>query len=135
MSHLGYADAFGQLGATLHNVQWSVCAENGDGDLVLSCWDHRFGKSMDGKIRYTDDLDRWRGPGNAELRACLARAFEVGQTVRAVIAKADEPVSVETGADASKIKKTFSVKEDWYGNVTEFDGTHVVIEFKLGYAR
>jgi hypothetical protein len=132
MSDLQYAEAFQKLGAKLHNVQWSVCAVNARGELVVSCWDHLFGKPQNGAIRYADDLDRWGGPGNAELRRCLKHAFESKQTIRAVIAKADDAASIDAGADASKVKKTFSVKDDWYGNVVEFDGRNVAIEFRRG---
>src|SRR4051794_8324606 len=106
MEELKYAEAFGKLGAKLHNVQWSVCAENADGELVVSCWDHRFGKSEGGTIRYSDDLDRWGGPGNAELRRCLKHAFEAKQTIRAVIAKAEDTRSIDSGVNASSVKKT-----------------------------
>ena len=33
MSDLNFAEAFRRFGAKLHNVQWSVCAENDDGEL------------------------------------------------------------------------------------------------------
>jgi hypothetical protein len=130
VEELKYAEAFGKFGAKLHNVQWSVCAENAAGELVVSCWDHRFGKSEAGAIRYSDDLDRWGGPGNAEVRRRLKHAFESKQTIRAVIATADDTAAVDEGSDASKIKKTFSAKQDWYGKVVSFDGRNVTIEFR-----
>jgi hypothetical protein len=133
MSKLQYAEAFQRLGAKLHNVQWSVCAVNVSGELIVSCWDHLFRQSHNGAIRYSDDLDRWGGPGNAELRRCLKHAFESKQTIRAVIAKADDTPSIDAGTDASKLKNSFSVKEDWYGNVIEFDGRNVAIEFRRGH--
>jgi hypothetical protein len=67
---------------------------------------------------------RERGAGR-----CLEHAFESKQTIRAVIAKASDTAAVDGGADASKIKKTFSVKQDWYGKVVEFDGRNVTTNF------
>jgi hypothetical protein len=130
MSDLNFAEAFRRFGAKLHNVQWSVCAENDDKELVVSCWDHLFSKSNNGGIRYSDDLDRWGGPGNAELRRCLDRAFRSGQTIRAVIARAEDPRSIDGGIAGSKVKKRFFVKEDWHGTVVELEGSHVTIEFR-----
>ncbi len=81
-------------------------------------------------LPYTDDLSRWSGPGNNEFRERLAQAFNSGQVIRAVIAKSENPIAVDAGADASKIKKTFSVKADWIGKVVEFNGQKFGIEFR-----
>ena len=132
MNHLGFGEAFSRFGARPKNLQWSVCAQAPDGALVVSCWEHYFSKKGDGAIQYSDDLARWRGPGNTELRQCIAHAFHSGQAIRAVIAKAHDTVAVEAGVDASKIKKSFSVKADWIGKVIEFDGQMFVIEFIRG---
>jgi hypothetical protein len=105
MSDLGFAEAFAEYGAHLKNVQWSVCAEALDGSLVVSCWVHLFGMSHDGIIPYTDDLNRWQGNGNKELRERLAHAFASGQTIRVVFAKTDDIEAVNSGTDTSKIKK------------------------------
>lgn len=129
-SKLGFGEAFAKFGAKLKNPQWSVCAEAPDGALVVSCWAHYFEKAKNGVIRYTDILDRWKGPGNNELRERIRDAFYSGQKIRAVIATTDNTTAVDAGGDASKIKKTFSVKQDWIGEIVEFDGRKMVIEFK-----
>ena len=130
MRKLGYAEAFAVFGARLKNVRWSVCAEAADGSLAVSFWDHRFDKQKGRTVRYKDDLSRWSGPGNRELRKRLRVAYSSGQVIRPVIAKTDDTDAVESGSDASKVKKYFSVREDWAGRVVEFEEPHFVIEFR-----
>jgi hypothetical protein len=129
---LGFAEAFGKYGAKLHNVQWSVCAEAPDGALVVSLWAHHFEPVRDGKLVCRDSLARWSGPGNAEFRRRIAAALAAGQVVRVVIAHADDPAAVQRGGDASGIRKSFSVREDWKGRVLSIDGDHYAIEFARG---
>ena len=133
MKNLGFAEAFAKYGARLKNVRWSVCAEAPDGSLVISLWDHRF-ESQNGQttIRYVDDLSRWEGPGNRELRTRLLDAYRSRQVIRPVIAKAESIECVESGSDASKVKKFFSVRENWSGRVVEFAEPRFVIEFLRG---
>jgi hypothetical protein len=37
---------------------------------------------------------------------------------------------VDSGADASKIKKTFHVRPDLVGRVSSFDGDNFIVEFR-----
>jgi hypothetical protein len=130
MKKLGYEEAFARFGARLKNVRWSVCAEAPDGSLVVSLWEHRF-ENMNGKtVRYVDDLSRWEGHGNRELRMRLLSAYASRQIIRPVIAKAESTQAVESGSDASQVNKSFSVREDWTGRVVELDEPRFVIEFK-----
>ena len=72
MAILGITEAFGKYGATLRNPQWSVSAWAPDGALVVSVWAHHRQPSAPGTMEFVDSMDRWRGPGNAELRRNVA---------------------------------------------------------------
>jgi hypothetical protein len=130
MATLAFAEAFARYGATLKNVQWSVCAQAPDGSLVVSLWEHHFDPPRDGKIVCADSFNRWAGPGNAEFRKSVVRALNSNQVVRAVIAHAKNPALIEAGADGSKIEKSFSVREDWTGRVLYIEGERYAFEFQ-----
>lgn len=117
MADLGFAEAFSKYGAKLKNVQWSVCADAPDGSLVVSLWQHHFSPPKDGEIFCRGSFARWSGPGNTEFRAKVSNAFNTNQMIKVVIARTDQIGEVESGADASKLKNTFSIKEDWIGKV------------------
>jgi len=129
MRKYGFAESFAQFGAELRNVQWAVSAEGKDGDLVISLWWHYFSPPKDGTNRYTDTLSRFAGPGNNLLRQHITQAYESGQRIRAVVVRTDETNLVDSGTDASKIKKSFSPKKNWEGRVVEFNGDRYIIEF------
>jgi len=61
----------------------------------------------------------------------LARAFREKARVRLVISSTEETGHVESGDDASKVKKGFHVREDLFGQVVEYDGNNYVIRFTL----
>ena len=122
-------EAFRRYKATLKNINWSVCAENPDGELVVSLWKHHFGKSDGNTIRCKDRASRWSGAGNNEFRKALDKAKETDQVIRVVLARTESPDAVESGKDASKLKNTFSVKEDWFGKLIVWDGDNYEIEF------
>ena len=122
-------EAFKTYGATLKNVNWSVSAENTSGELVLSLWTQYFDKSIDNTIRYSDRVTRWHGHGNKEFRDRIKKAYSTGQTIRAVLARTNDEMAVADGKDASKLKNTFFVKEDWLGKVIVWNGDDFVIEF------
>lgn len=132
MSDIGFAEAFSKYGAKLRNVQWSVCADAPDGSLVVSLWEHHFDPPKNGEIRCRGSFSRWSGPGNAEFRKKVQRAHETKQPVRVVIAHTRETAAVEAGADASTLSKTFSVREDWVGEVESVVGDDYVFRFKRG---
>jgi hypothetical protein len=128
---IGISDAFRKYGATLKNVNWSVSSWVNDDTLVVSIWDHHHLKGRPSDVlAFGDRFDRWSGPGNAEFRANVTRAFQTGATVRLVIARALEPDRVQRGEDGSKIPKTFAVRDDLIGSVTEINGESYVIEFR-----
>lgn len=129
MATLGIKDAFLQYGATLRNVQWSVSAWTLEGQLVVSLWDHHRRKGAPGTLEFAASANRWKGPGNTEFRENVARAFESATTVRLVIVRTEEVARVEAGLDASKIKKTFSVRPDLVGKVIEWDGENYALRF------
>jgi len=131
MAKLGIKDAFGQYGATLKNVQWSVSAWTADGELVVSMWaHHRRPGTPAGTLVFEGSASRWQGPGNAEFRSNLTRAHESRAPVRLVIAQTDEVQHVESGADASKVRKEFHCKPEVIGAVTEWDGDRYAISFQ-----
>src|SRR5512139_2187409 len=75
------------------------------------------------------DCARWSGPGNAEFREKVATAFSTQQPIKAVIAQTTETDKVEPGADASALKKWFSIKKEWIGRVVSIAGDEYVFEF------
>ena len=129
MSDLGLVQAFARYGAKLRNPQWSVCALGSNGDLVVSLWEHHRVKSPAGTLEFSDRVDRWSGPGNNEFRQALKEALESRRPVRLVIAHAKDPEYVESGADASKMKKTFSVRPELIGKVVSIDDERYMISF------
>ena len=127
---MGISAEFAKFGATLKNVQWSVSAYNTKGELVLSLWQHFFGKAVAGKIRYEDNVSRWSGAGNKEFRRNLDQAFAGQQVIRAVLARTSNEAGVRSGQDASQFKNTFAARPDWIGKVLLWDGDHFIIEFE-----
>lgn len=129
MSQLGIQDAFARYGAKLRNVQWSVSAWAPDGSLVVSLWALHYRKGPNGTAEYADSFDRWSGPGNAEFRNNVARAYTEGSEVRLVVVNTSETQYVRDGRDGSKIQKAFSPRQDLVGVVAEIDGDHSVFRF------
>jgi hypothetical protein len=129
VANLGFAEAFAEYGAKLRNVQWSVCADAPDGALVVSLWQHHFDPPKDGAITCRGSFARWSGPGNAEFREKVETAFSTKQPIKVVIAHTTETDEVESGADASTLKKWFSIKKDWIGRVASIAEDEYVFEF------
>jgi hypothetical protein len=128
---IGISEAFRKYGATLNNINWSVSAWTEDGALVVSLWNHHNLKgSRPGVLAFGDRFDRWSGHGNKEFRTNVARALETGAIVRLVLARTVETDRVQRGEDASKIPKTFSVRNNLVGRVALIDGENYVIEFR-----
>lgn len=129
MAQIGIQQAFQKYGAKLKNVQWSVSAWAPDNTLVVSLWAHHCRKGAEGSLEFSGSLNRWSGPGNQEFRSNIARAFAEKSLVRLVIASTVNTAHIETGEDASKVKKDFHVREDLIGQVTELDGEKYVLRF------
>ncbi len=130
MSSLGLVEAFRRNRATLKNPQWSVCAMAEDGVLVVSLWEHHFDPPKDGSITCRDRFSRWSGAGNNEFREKVHAAFDAGTPVRVVIAHTEHVAEIQAGDDASRYKKTFSLKEDWVGEVTSIVGDDYEFTFR-----
>ena len=130
MADLNMTTAFNRYGAKLSNVNWAVSAVSNSGELVISCW-KTYLSSKDGKLVYTDRLSRWAGnkPGNNLLRNHLEAAIKEQTNVRLVIAKSDNPATIDSGEPASGTQNTFGVREDLIGRVSAFDGDEFVLEF------
>jgi len=131
-----YSESFKRYGATLRNNLWSVSAFSISGELVLSLWENQL--SFDRERRtlvYLDKLSGWKGnrAGREELRTNLNLAFSEHRAVRIVIS---HPLGPEAKSqvgqvdDESQIQKTFSVRPDLVGTITEFDGDLLQLEFK-----
>jgi hypothetical protein len=135
MSNPNLSEAFAQYGAKLANPQWAVSAKAEDGSVVMSCWAHFF-KPGDGGLRYEDTLSRWSGnaPGNNLCGQHVADAFNNKLPVRLVIATAVDTEVVDSGNDASKVKKTFHTRPDMIGRITHFDGDRFIIDFQRNMA-
>jgi len=132
MANLGFVEAFAKFGARLINPMWAVSAIADDGALVMSCWSHQCKPSSKGILLYNDRLSRWGGNGQGcnLLKIHLAQTIAGDFPVRMIIATTSETEAVENGQDASKIKKTFHIREDVVGRVSMFDGDNYVIEFR-----
>ena len=124
-----FSEAFARYGAKLRNVQWSVSVVHDD-QLVMSCWQHKFMPIGKGEIAYEDRLSRFSGPGNTRLREHLELAVKDKLPVRAVIARSSKPDAVDAGEDASKYKSSYSTKENWIGEIAEFDGDLFRVVFR-----
>ena len=130
MSSMNMTTAFNRFRAKLDNSNWAVSALSEDGELVISCWSH-YMSSGGGVIKYSDRLSRiaHNKPGSNLLRKHLEQAVRDDLAVRLVTVTTKETEKVDTGQDASKIKKSFGTKEYVIGKVALFDGEHFVIEF------
>jgi len=129
MATLGINEAFGRYGAKLHNAQWSVSAWTPDGSLVVSLWEHHHRPSAKGTMEFAAKASRWPGPGNAEFRRNISKAFETSADVRLVIVRTTEKERVEAGEDGSTIPKDFFLREDLVGRVIEWDGENYAFRF------
>lgn len=136
MANLGFVEAFAKYGARLKNTNWSVSAIAQDGALVVSCWQHFFRSAGHNVLRYEDRLSRWSGNslGSALLGEHLAAALEHGLPVRLVVASTPETDAVDQGHDASKVPKSFHIRDDLEGRVVVFDGDRFVMDFRKRHA-
>jgi hypothetical protein len=125
------SEAFRAYGAKLNNIQWSISAFNEEGELVVSLWKHYFNPAVQRTITYVDKASRWSGNGNTEFRKYLPIAYDEGLIVRAVIARTKNPAVIDRGGSGANLGNTFSIKKDWIGKVTVWDGDNFEIEFKL----
>ncbi|MFG0863147.1 hypothetical protein [Pseudomonas sp. CJQ_13] len=130
---LNYTEAFKRYDAVLDNPNWAVSAISSDGSLVISCWTHYFERPQPDVLVYVDSLSRWKGynkPGLNLLRKHLEHTASENVKVRLVMARTSDPAAVDLGGDASKLKNTFSVREDLIGKLITFDGDNFTIEFR-----
>lgn len=129
---MNFSECFARYGAKLANPQWAVSSRTESGEIVVSCWAHHLKKDGD-RLRYNDQLSRWsrNRAGNNLLRRHLEEARSEGLPVRLVIARTDDTSAVDHGNNASGLNKTFAVRKDLIGEVTEFDGDAFCIEFRL----
>lgn len=132
MADLGFKEAFAKFGARPVNLMWAVSAIADDGALVMSCWSHHCKPGGKGVLLYTDCLSRWGGNelGCNLLKTHLEQAVAGNLPVRMVVATTTETEAVDQGHDASKVKKTFHVREDVIGRVVSFDGDNYILEFR-----
>lgn len=131
MSGVGFSDAFRKYGASLKNVNWSVSAINDKNELVVSLWEHHRDKTQKEKLVFTDTFSRWCGPGNNEFRRNVTEAFNNDQNVRLIIvAAAEKTEAVQSGSDASTIKKSSRVRPELIGRVTKIYGEEYCISFE-----
>ncbi len=125
---MGISAEFARFGATLVNVQWAVSAMT-ETELVASFWQHKL-KAENGRLVYRDNLSRWSGNGSRLLGEHLAQALSEARPVRMVMARTDDPGSIDAGGSGSKAKNVFKARPEWIGRVTAFGGDHFTIEFE-----
>jgi hypothetical protein len=121
---LSLTDAFARFGARPRNSQRSVSAIAEDGAMVLNCAPAFFVRPARGVLRYEDRLTRDSAYplGTALLSEHLTLARTGDLPVRLVIAHAAEAVG-------GKSSRSFHVRPDLVGKVTEFDGDHYIVDF------
>jgi hypothetical protein len=131
MGALKLSEAFAEYGVKLVNPQWAVSALAADGALVMSCWTHYF-KRVDNVLRYEDSLSRWsaNAAGNNLFKQHIEDALKNNRPVRLVIAKTDEIGTVDSGQDASTVRKKFYSRPDMIGRIKHFDGDKFIIDFQ-----
>lgn len=123
------SEAFSKYNAKQKNVNWSVSAFNDKGELVVSLWEQYLKNTGNKSITYIDKVSRWSGLGNKEFIENLNIAQQKQTPIRIVIAKTNDPQVVANGGDASKLKNTFSVKTDWIGELSLWNGDDFEIKF------
>jgi hypothetical protein len=130
-------EAFRKFGVEPINRNWSVSAISSSNELVVSCWNHRdyLFKTLDALV-YRDRLSRWHGRlGNDKLRAHLIEAWDRTLPIRLIQATPDDPIAaravIDSGGDASTIKKHFHAREDLIGSFKSFEDRDLFIfEFR-----
>ncbi len=124
MMRLNLADAFARFRAKPSSRLRSVSAVAEDGAIVLSCAQAYFGRPGRGVLRYEDRLSRATGyaQGTALLGEHLTLARDGGLPIRMVV-----ETSVESAS--GKISRSFHVRPDLVGKLTEFDGDHFIVDF------
>ncbi len=133
MYDMSFTEAFAKYGASLANPQWAFSAIAQDGSLVISCWQHKFTRPEQGMLRYTDCLSRWKRlstSGKKLFIEHLRKAHDEKLAVRLVIVSTEDTAKVDSGEDASRLRKSFHIREDFVGQVVSFDGDAYVIDFK-----
>jgi hypothetical protein len=132
MSDLTLTDAFAKYGAEL-DTAWAFSAIADDGSLVISCWQHKFTIPRKGVLRYTDELSRWEqplSPGRELFAKHLRQAHDENLPVRLVIVSTKDTARVDAGDDATKLRKTFDLREGYIGTIASFDGDNYTIDFQ-----
>ena len=72
-------------------------------------------------VEFSDSINRWAGPGNAEFRNNLARAFSEKKPILLVEVLTEDPDHIEAGRDASQVKKEFYLRRELIGEVIEYN--------------
>ena len=70
------------------------------------------------------------GPRNKEFRVNIADAFERKSPVRLVVVQTESSDHMESGEDASRLKKYFSAREYLMGEVVELEDDNYVVRFR-----
>jgi hypothetical protein len=130
-------EAFRRFSAEPANRLWSVSAISAHYELVVSCWNHKdyLFRSGDALV-YRDQISRWSGGlGNDKLKEHLVEAWDRKLPIRLVQSTPDDPIAakavIESGADASVLKKHFHAREDLVGTFSTFDDEdRFVFEFR-----
>lgn len=115
--------AFAQFGATPENSLRGRSAIAGDGALVLSCSIAHFRRAGPGVLRYEDVLSRDSGDrrGTALLGKHLVLARDGQLPIRmVVIAEAKE----------GRTRYNIYARPDVIGRLIEFDGDHLIVDFR-----
>lgn len=81
-------------------------------------------------MEFSGSLDRWSGHGNKEFRENLCEASEAKSKMRLVIVRTDETARIESGEDASNIKKSYFTRQDLIGQIIELGDIEYAFQFR-----
>ena len=124
--NLSLVDAFGRFGAKPADRLRGLSAIASDGSLVLSCTHSRFGHPQQGVLRYESKVTTADTPAPREnlLGQHLTMAREGDLPVRMVV------MTASNAANATKVTRSFHIRQDLIGKLVSFDGDNYVVDFR-----
>lgn len=132
MHEINHVEAFASYKAKpVHRGRSAVTSE---GALVLSCRYAGFKKVEGAILRYEEDLSSETGEAADALRAHVSEALTGEYAVHLIVAVeaagGSTPAEVQAGKPPRPGRTTYHARKDLVGQVTAFDGQHLVVEFR-----
>ena len=119
-------ELFAAYGVSSVVPRWAMSAITDDGcQLVLCCWEHKFGECGNRRMPYEYQLSHWTNASGANrCREHLETAVRCDMPVRLIVATAKskkDQDEIDRGS-ATDAKVTFHSMPTHIGRVTSFDG-------------